>query len=73
MSLAVYYAAMLAISIHNLRGVQLHMQVVPYEMYAGALRMDGPSLGNLELLAGSDGTPEGSLLARIDTCASPGA
>ena len=41
-------------------------------MYAGALRMDGPSLGNLELLLGADGGPEGSLLARIDTCASPG-
>lgn len=41
-------------------------------MYAGALRMDGPSLGNLELLSGTDGGAEGSLLARINTCISPG-
>ncbi|KAK9813990.1 hypothetical protein WJX73_008383 [Symbiochloris irregularis] len=46
--------------------------VVPYEMYASALRMDGPTLGNLELLAGADGGVEGSLLGRLDTCASPG-
>ena len=49
------------------------LQVVPYEMYAGAMRLDGPTLGNLEVLATPEGHPQGSLLARIDTCVYPGA
>ena len=48
-------------------------QVVPYEMYAGAMRLDGPTLGNLEVLTTPEGHPQGSLLARIDTCVYPGA
>ena len=42
-------------------------------MYAGAMRLDGPTLGNLEVLATPEGHPQGSLLARIDTCVYPGA
>ena len=51
-------------------GAQL---VVPYDMYAAALCLDGPTLANLELLEGSSGEAEGSLLAALDTCTSPGA
>ena len=47
--------------------------MVPYEMYAGALRLDGPTLANLALLQDEEGGKEGSLLARIDNCVSPGA
>ena len=50
-------------------GAQL---VVPYDMYAAALCLDGPTLANLELLEGSNGQAEGSLLAALDTCTSPG-
>lgn len=50
-------------------GAQL---VVPYNLYAAALCLDGPTLANLELLEGSGGDAEGSLLAALDTCASPG-
>ncbi|KAL3140400.1 hypothetical protein ABBQ38_004660 [Trebouxia sp. C0009 RCD-2024] len=50
-------------------GAQL---VVPYDLYAAALCLDGPTLANLELLEGSGGEAEGSLLAALDTCASPG-
>jgi len=46
--------------------------VVPYDMYAAALCLDGPTLANLLLLEGSGGDAEGSLLAALDTCASPG-
>lgn len=46
--------------------------VMPYELYAAALCLDGPTLANLELLEGSGGEAEGSLLAALDTCASPG-
>ncbi|KAK9846574.1 hypothetical protein WJX81_006840 [Elliptochloris bilobata] len=46
--------------------------VAPYSAYAGALRLDGPTLANLELLENSCGTAEGSLMACLDTCASPG-
>ena len=35
------------------------------------LRLDAATLANLELLRGSDGTREGSLLARIDACVTP--
>ena len=55
--------------IHGHAGAQL---VVPYDMYAAALCLDGPTLANLELLQGSNGEAEGSLLAALDTCASPG-
>ena len=48
-------------------------QVAPYSAYAGALRLDGPTLANLELLENSGGTSEGSLMACLDSCASPGA
>ena len=51
-------------------GAQL---VVSYDMYAAALCLDGPTLANLELLEGSSGEAEGSLLATLDTCTSPGA
>ena len=47
--------------------------MVPYDLYAAALCLDGPTLANLELLEGSGGDAEGSLLAALDTCASPGA
>ena len=47
-------------------------QVVPYELFAGALRLDGPTLGNLEILATPEGSTEGSLLARLDSCVYPG-
>ena len=46
--------------------------MVPYDLYAAALCLDGPTLANLELLEGSSGEAEGSLLAAMDTCASPG-
>lgn len=46
--------------------------MVPYDLYAAALCLDGPTLANLELLEGSGGDTEGSLLAALDTCASPG-
>jgi len=48
-------------------------QVAPYSAYAGALRLDGPTLANLELLETSGGGAEGSLMACLDTCVSPGA
>ena len=48
------------------------LQVVSYETYAGALCLDGPTLTNLELLENTTCGTEGSLLARLDTCASPG-
>lgn len=47
-------------------------QVAPYSAYAGALRLDGPTLANLELLENCCGASEGSLMACLDTCASPG-
>ncbi|CAL8460672.1 g202 [Coccomyxa elongata] len=47
-------------------------KVVSYKTYAGALCLDGPTLTNLELLENTTGGTEGSLLARLDTCASPG-
>lgn len=49
------------------------LQVAPYSAYAGALRLDGPTLANLEVLENSDGGAEGSLMACLDTCVSPGA
>ncbi len=45
---------------------------MPYAAYAGALCLDGPTLTNLELLEGSTGSSEGSLLSCLDTCASAG-
>ena len=41
-------------------------------MYAGAMRLDGPTLGNLEVLTTPEGHSQGSLLARLDTCVYPG-
>lgn len=44
------------------------------QLYAAALRLDGPTLGNLELLENQEnGECTGSLLARLDSCASAGA
>lgn len=44
------------------------------QLYAAALRLDGPTLGNLELLENQEnGECTGSLLARLDSCVSPGA
>lgn len=42
------------------------------QVFSGALRLDGPTLVNLELLQGSLGGVEGSVLARLDTCVTPG-
>ena len=39
---------------------------------AGALRLDGPTLSNLDLLESSSGGREGSLLAALDSCVSAG-
>lgn len=47
-------------------------QVAPYELYEGALRMDGPTLQNLEILATQDGGRRGSLLDHLDSCHSAG-
>ena len=41
-------------------------------MYAGAMRLDGPTLQNLEILSTPEGGTEGSLLARLDSCVYPG-
>ena len=35
-------------------------------------RLDGPTVRHLELLCGPDGTREGSLLSKLDTCVTPG-
>ena len=35
-------------------------------------RLDGPTVRHLELLCGPDGTREGSLLGKLDTCVTPG-
>lgn len=43
------------------------------QVYEAALRLDGPTLANLELLENSEGGGPGSLLHRLDSCASPGA
>ncbi len=42
------------------------------QLYEHALRLDGPTLANLELLENSEGGAAGSLLSRLDTCVSPG-
>ena len=44
---------------------------MPFELYEAALRLDGPTLQNLNILD-CDGKNEGSLLAYLDTCASAG-
>ena len=49
------------------------MQVVPFDVYEGALRLDGPTLQNLEILETQDGGAPGSLLSYLDDCASAGA
>jgi DNA mismatch repair ATPase MutS len=45
--------------------------VVPHELYSEAMRLDGATLANLDILE-ANGAVEGSLLARLDTCATPG-
>lgn len=47
--------------------------MVPYDLYEGALRMDGPTLQNLDLLETREGSLQGSLLSYLDSCASAGA
>ena len=42
------------------------------QVYEHALRLDGPTLANLELLENSEGGAAGSLLSRLDTCVTPG-
>jgi hypothetical protein len=42
------------------------------QLYAAALRLDGPTLANLELLENSTGESAGSLLSRLDSCACAG-
>ena len=42
------------------------------QLYEHALRLDGPTLANLELLENSEGGASGSLLSRLDTCVTPG-
>lgn len=46
---------------------------IPMQLYAAALRLDGPTLANLELLENNMGESAGSLLSRLDTCACAGA
>lgn len=41
-------------------------------MFSAALKLDGPTLVNLELLESSLGGPVGSLLACLDSCVTPG-
>ena len=43
------------------------------QVYERALRLDGPTLANLELLENSEGGAAGSLLSRLDSCDSAGA
>ena len=43
------------------------------QVFSAALKLDGPTLTNLELLESSLGGPVGSLLARLDSCVTPGA
>ena len=42
------------------------------QLYAAALRLDGPTLANLELLENNTGESAGSLLSCLDTCACAG-
>lgn len=48
------------------------MQVAPYDLFEAALRLDGPSLQNLDLLETQEGESKGSLMSVVDTCASAG-
>ena len=49
------------------------MQVVPYELFAGALCLDGPTLQNLDLLENQeDGCTRVTLMSVLDNCASAG-
>eukprot|EP00884_Botryococcus_braunii_P000476 jgi/Botrbrau1/10429/Bobra.0133s0036.1 len=45
--------------------------VMPHRLYSQTMRLDGATLANLDILETSEGV-EGSLLARLDSCASPG-
>ena len=47
------------------------VQVIPYELYEAALRLDGPTLQNLDVLE-HEGRAEGCLLSYLDTCGSSG-
>lgn len=50
-----------------------HGELLPYELHARSLRLDGQTLANLELLENSqDGGRAGTLLGHLDTCISPG-
>lgn len=42
------------------------------QVFAAALKLDGPTLVNLELLESSLGGPVGSLLACLDSCVTSG-
>ena len=46
--------------------------MVPYDLFEAALRLDGPTLQNLDLLEAEDGQVKGSLMAMLDTCTSAG-
>ena len=48
------------------------VQVAPYDLFEAALRLDGPTLQNLELLETQEGECKGSLMSVLDTCASAG-
>ncbi len=48
------------------------MQVLPYQLFQGALCLDGACLANLALVAAPEGGTAGTLLAALDTCRSPG-
>lgn len=48
------------------------LQVVPYDLFEAALRLDGPTLQNLDLLETQEGESRGSLLSVLDTCTSAG-
>jgi len=52
--------------------LQLDLHVATLQVYEHALRLDGPTLANLELLENSEGGAAGSLLNRLDTCVTPG-
>ena len=48
------------------------VQVAPYDLFEAALRLDGPTLQNLDLLETQEGETKGSLMSVLDTCASAG-
>lgn len=51
----------------------LAAKVSKHKVYAlEKLRLDGPTVTNLELLCGADGNVEGSLLSKLDSCVTAG-